>query len=66
MRSRVFEAQTTERDGLMEIRDKYKDVPEEMFRKIYDYVKRNAKSVDGGKRKTKKRRNRRQRKSRRR
>ena len=35
MRSHVRKAEYDERDGLIEIRDKYKNVPEEMFWKKY-------------------------------
>ena len=35
MRSHVQKAEYDERDGLIEIRDKYKNVPEEMFWKKY-------------------------------
>ena len=66
MRPIAAKAERNEREGLMAIKAKYKGaVPDEMFWEIYEFVKRDAQSKNGGRKKTKKRRNRRQRKSRR-
>ena len=66
MRSHVQKAEYDERDGLIEIRDKYKNVPEEMFWKKYMTMLNEIVGLLMEEKKTKKRRNRRQRKARRR
>jgi hypothetical protein len=63
LRADAQDAENVEREGLMEIRNKYKKVPEEMFWEIYEYIKRNHTSVNGGKKSRNKSRRRRNRKT---
>ena len=55
LRPDAIDAENVERQGLIEIKNKYKNVPEEMFWEIYEYVKRNHTSVNGGNRKSRSR-----------
>ena len=66
VRPKAAKEERNEREGLMAIKAKYKGaVPDEMFWEIYEFVKRDTQSRNGGRKKTKKRQNRRQKKSRR-
>ena len=67
LRPAVAANEANEREFLIELRNRYPGVPEEMFWEIYKFVKRNAKSTSGGRKRkhTKKRHGGKRRKTRR-
>jgi hypothetical protein len=67
LRGQAAQNEGNETEGLIELRNKYPGVPEEMFWEIYEFVKRDSKSTSGGRKRkhTKKRHGGKRRKTRR-
>ena len=48
VRNAALSNERREFEEMEKIRNKYKNVPDDMFWEIFDYIKRNSKSISGG------------------